>query len=254
MPKKDKPRFSVVIPCYNEAAYISAALKSLHRQNFGGQYEIIVVDNNSTDNTVAIAKNLGAHVVLEKHPGVCWARQKGTQLAKGEIIISTDADTTFSTNWLKQIDEVFNNNPEIVAVTGPCQYNGGPLWGRVYAKMLFGLISFSYKITGRVSYAPAVNLAFKKSIWDGYNTVMTQMGDEMDLLRKLRRKGKVIFDNKLVVYTSPRRLRQGFFYNVFISFFLYSVLEYNLNRLFKRRFFGQAPAFRDDDESKEIYT
>ena len=89
----DSPRFSVVIPAYNEADYLPAALRSLRAQDFPGAVEVIVVDNGSTDGTADLARRLGARVVEEHAPGVCAARQRGTLAARGEIVVSTDADT-----------------------------------------------------------------------------------------------------------------------------------------------------------------
>jgi glycosyltransferase involved in cell wall biosynthesis len=63
MKHKRSYRFSVVIPCYNEADYIEATLKSLREQSTNASYEIIVVDNNCTDETVAISKRYGAKIV-----------------------------------------------------------------------------------------------------------------------------------------------------------------------------------------------
>ena len=97
-------RFSIVIPCYNEADFIASTLESLTAQTFTKNYEIIIVDNNCTDDTVAIARRHGARVVSAQRPGVCSARQAGTKASHGEIIISTDADTIFSPNWLSNID------------------------------------------------------------------------------------------------------------------------------------------------------
>lgn len=66
-----EPRFSVVIPAVNESLVIGACLRSLASQDFAGGYEVIVVDNNSTDDTAAIAQTLGAKVVREPLAGVC---------------------------------------------------------------------------------------------------------------------------------------------------------------------------------------
>ncbi|HET8991802.1 MAG TPA: glycosyltransferase family 2 protein [Candidatus Saccharimonadales bacterium] len=252
MSQNSQLRFSIVIPCFNEGSYITHAIKSLKKQNFDDEYEIIIVDNNSTDKTAEIAKSLGVKVVSEKKAGVCYARQKGTEVASGEIIISTDADSTFDTNWLKNIDHTFKQSDDIVAVVGPFTYNGGPVWG-AYADLLFNILGLIYKFTGRVLYSPAANLSFKKSAWEGYNTTMTQYGDEMDQLRKLRKKGKVVFKPNITVKTSARRLQKGLLYNIFISLLVYSILEYNLNRMFKRRFFGQAPHFVEEPETDKSY-
>ncbi|MBC7558366.1 MAG: glycosyltransferase family 2 protein, partial [Dermatophilaceae bacterium] len=180
-----RPRFSVVIPAVNEAADIGRCLSSLAGQDFQGDYEIIVVDNNSTDNTAAIAQSHGATVLFEPNPGVCWARERGTEAARGEIVISTDADTTFDPGWLTRIDDSFRQKPSNVAVTGPCHFVDGPRWGLVYAKVLFGIVHLLHRLTGRVIYVSATNIAFRKGVWAGYDTSLTQGGDELDLLRRL---------------------------------------------------------------------
>src|SRR5690242_5295975 len=124
----ERPRYSIVVPCYNEADYIAETLKSLGEQTFAGPYEIIVVDNNCTDETADIARAMGVRVVVEKNPGVCWARQRGTEAALGDIVISADADTTYAPEWLAKIDRSFGADERIVAVVGPCRYVGGPMW------------------------------------------------------------------------------------------------------------------------------
>lgn len=246
MSSRSKPRFSIVIPAYNEAHYIADTLDSLSQQNFRHSYEIIVVDNNSTDQTAAIARSIGAKVVEERRPGVCWARQAGTEVAEGEIVISTDADTTFGPAWLARIDERFKKNEEIIAVAGPCRFLNGPIWGRLYPYFLFGSVYLIYKSTGFTYYASATNIAFKKSAWEGYDTKLAQGGDEVDLIRRLRKHGKILFDNSNPSYTSARRLVRGLVYNLFVSFFIYYLLEYNLSRLFKRPILGMAPKFRNE--------
>ncbi|MGZ6005027.1 MAG: glycosyltransferase family 2 protein [Candidatus Saccharimonadales bacterium] len=250
--KSNRPRFSVVIPAFDEAKYIAGTLQSLQQQDYGGEFEVIVVDNNSSDTTAEIAKGLGAKVIHEPQAGVCFARQTGTEAARGEIVISTDADTSFSPDWLSRIDKCFQSNDKIVAVGGPCHYSNGPIWATVYPYLLFGLVSFGYKLTRRTFYASATNIAFKKSAWHGYNTLLTQGGDELDLLRNLRREGTVVFNNGNPTHTSARRLARGFIYNFIVTFLVYYLLEYYLNKLFKRRVLGSAPKFRNDFSPKVL--
>src|SRR5258706_172410 len=95
-----RPRFSIVVPCYNEAGFIADTLNSLRDQTFTGSYEVIAVDNTCTDEPADIARALGVRVVRENNPGVCWARQKGTEESAGEIVISADADTLYAPDWL----------------------------------------------------------------------------------------------------------------------------------------------------------
>ncbi len=242
-----RPRFSVVIPALDEEGYLADCLESLARQDFAGGVEVIVVDNNSTDRTAAIARSLGAVVVHEPQAGVCWARQRGTEHARGEIVVSTDADTTFSPGWLTRIDRTLELHPSCVAVGGPCSFSdGSPFWAAIYPRLLFGAVALVHRLTGRVVYVTATNLAFRRSSWPGYDTRLTQGGDEVDLLRRLQRQGPVLFDRHNPTFTSPRRLQQGLAYNLVVTFFVYYLLAYWLNRLAGRPLLGTAPAFRRD--------
>jgi glycosyltransferase involved in cell wall biosynthesis len=235
---------SVVIPCYNEARYLAETLESLSAQTYRGETEIIVVDNNCTDDTVAIAAEHGARVVAEAEPGVCCARQAGALATGGDVVVSTDADTTYATDWLARIAAHFADE-RVVAVVGPCRYKDGPRWGRGYARVLFGLVQAVYRLTGHVGYVSATNIAFRRSIWPGYDLKMTQGGDELDLLRKLRRKGRIVFDHSNPTFTSGRRLSRGILYNLFVTLLVHYLLTYWLNRLFGRRVLNSAPAYRD---------
>jgi glycosyltransferase involved in cell wall biosynthesis len=237
-------RFSVVIPCYNEEDYIGNALLALQAQNTETRYEVIIVDNNCTDATSTIAKKLGARVVYERAPGVCAARQAGTTMARGEIIVSTDADTVFPTNWLQNIDKAFLSDSSLVAIGGPCRYYDGPWWGKIYTHFLFGWSYMYLRLTGHPFYLTATNIAFKKAAWKGYDLSLTQGGDELGLLHQLRTAGKVGFTPKNTTYTSGRRLEKGMFYNIFISFLYYYIVGYHINTIFKKPIIGSAPAFR----------
>jgi glycosyltransferase involved in cell wall biosynthesis len=252
-PGATPPRFSVVIPAFNESTYLPECLRSLAAQDFTGAVELIVVDNNSTDGTASVARAMGATVVTEPKPGVCSARQRGTEVACGEIIVSTDADTTFERGWLSAIDRAFARNPGCAAVAGSCRFVDGPWWAMVYPKLLFGLVHALFRMTGRVCYVTATNTAFRRTAWSGYDTRLTQGGDELDLLRRLRARGRVIFDPHHPTLTSARRLNRGLLYNLAVTLFFYYLLGYALNRLFRRRLVGTAPVFRSTADSRSSW-
>ena len=252
-PDGRRPRFSVVIPALDEELYLLDCLASLAEQDFAGGVEVIVVDNNSTDRTASIARRSGAIVVHEPTPGVCAARQRGSEIARGEIIVSTDADTTFDRGWLSRIDRQLSEHPSSVAVGGPCLFtNDSPWWAAIYPRLLFGLVALVHRLTGHVFYVTATNIAFRKSAWPGYDTRMTQGGDELDLLRRLRKRGRVHFDWKNPTFTSARRLRQGLAYNIVVTFLIYYLLAYWLNRFAGRQVLGTAPAFRREPDPKSL--
>ena len=239
-------RFSVVVPAFNEASYVGAALTALQKQDFDGDYEIIVVDNNSSDDTAAVAAGYGVRVVHEAEPGVCQARQRGMSEARGEIVVSTDADTMQPVDWLSRIDRTFRSNPRIVGVCGPCRYQNPSWWADLYPKLLFGAVAAVFRLSRRLFYVSATNTAFRRSAFSGYDLTMTQGGDELDLLRRLRRVGRVVWDRHNVVDTSARRLQRGLVYSLFVSFFTYYLLAYWINRISSRRILGMAPAFRQE--------
>jgi glycosyltransferase involved in cell wall biosynthesis len=239
-----RPRFSIVVPAYNEADFLGNCLESLQAQDFQGSYEIIVVDNNSTDGTADLARSRGVTVVHEPKAGVCSARQCGTTAARGEIVVSTDADTVFSSGWLSRIDRAFREDPARVAVAGPCRFVDPPWWGRIYPWFLFNFVSVVARLTGRIVYVTATNIAFRKSEWSGYDIEASQGGDELDLLRRLRSRGPVAFDLGNPTFTSSRRLHRGLAYNIVVTCLYYYFLGYAVNRMTGRRVVGLAPAFR----------
>lgn len=241
------PRFSVVVPAVNEERYLGACLDSLAEQSTAGGVEVVVVDNNSSDTTAAVALARQATVVFEPQPGVCFARQAGTTAARGEIVISTDADTTFAPGWLARIDATFRDRPDLVAVAGPCRFVAAPWWGGIYTTLLFGIVHLFYLATGRVLYASATNIAFRRDAWSGYDTELTQGGDELDLLRRLRQRGRIAFDLGNPTLTSARRLRRGLFYNAVVTCFYYYLVGYALNRIVGRRVLGTAPEIREGE-------
>ncbi|MBE9519649.1 MAG: glycosyltransferase [Proteobacteria bacterium] len=95
--------YSVIIPAYNEEELLPRTLSHLdaamQSQKFTG--EVIVVDNNSTDDTARIATQHGAKVVIEPYRQISRARNTGGRAAKGKFIIFLDADTMLSADLLK---------------------------------------------------------------------------------------------------------------------------------------------------------
>ncbi|HEY5821695.1 MAG TPA: glycosyltransferase family A protein [Propionibacteriaceae bacterium] len=245
-PTDPPPRFSVVIPAYNEAGFLEDALRSLQAQDFAGAYEVIVVDNNSTDETAAIATRLHARVVPESHPGVCAARQRGTEAARGEIVVSTDADTIHPPDWLTRLDATFRAEPDAIAVAGPCRYQDPPWWAAVFPRLWFGAIAYGYAHFGRIFYLTATNVAFRRAAFPGYDTALSQGGDENDFLRRLRRRGPVVWDAANPVLTSSRRMDQGLLHTVIVSYGYHYALASQLNRLTSRTVLGRAPAIRTE--------
>lgn len=101
-------KISVIIPAYNEEDVIERCIKSILEQDYKN-YEVIVVDNNSTDNTQKTVKSLRnkkVKLVEEKKKGVSNARNKGARVAKGNILFFLDADEYLEPNALKNTEKL----------------------------------------------------------------------------------------------------------------------------------------------------
>nr|WP_294692024.1 glycosyltransferase family 2 protein [uncultured Friedmanniella sp.] len=243
MTAADAVRLSVVVPAFDEEAYLPATLASLARQHVPGGFEVVVVDNASTDATAEVAARHGARVVREETPGVCAARQRGTEEARGTIVVSTDADTVHPDGWLARLAERFDAE-DVVAGAGPCRYLDPPWWARVFPPGWFAVIGAVHALTGRVLYVTATNVAFRREGFPGYDTRLTQGGDEVDLLRRLRRSGRVVWDAGNPVLTSSRRMDQGLLHTLLVSYGYHYALNLTLNRLRPDRRMHVAPVIR----------
>jgi cellulose synthase/poly-beta-1,6-N-acetylglucosamine synthase-like glycosyltransferase len=112
------PSVSVIIPAYNEESRIVDCLDALMRQTVK-PYEIIVVNNNCTDKTAAIAqKYKGVIVVKEPIQGKAYAQSCGFNYATGDILGRFDADTVLPKDWVKKVATEFTQDPKLSGLTG----------------------------------------------------------------------------------------------------------------------------------------
>jgi lipopolysaccharide/colanic/teichoic acid biosynthesis glycosyltransferase/glycosyltransferase involved in cell wall biosynthesis len=114
------PKLSVIVPAHNADGTIAECLGALLVQNgfsLGQDYEIILVDDGSTDQTAQIAEDLGVHVIRQHNAGPAAARNAGVEHAKGELIFFTDSDCIPNSDWLIQMATPFQN-PSVIGVKG----------------------------------------------------------------------------------------------------------------------------------------
>ncbi len=110
---------SVTVPAYNEQNLIAGCLDSLLNQTLDkDKYEIIVIDNNSTDLTAKIAMEKGVRVEKELKKGYVHAIRKGIEVSQAAIIAFTDADCRVPKDWVAKILDDFSSSADIIAVGG----------------------------------------------------------------------------------------------------------------------------------------
>lgn len=199
---------SFVIPCYNEEKYIRDCIRSIVREvRLLPHYEIIVVDNNCTDNTAAIAREEGATVIVERKKGVVFARQAGYEAAQYELIANIDADSRLCEGWVN-IARFWISDPHTVAVTGPLIYDDVSQSLAISTKFYYYLAWFGNRFIG--VFLQGGNALIKKSALDkvnGYDTNIAFYGEDTMTAKRLEPYGKIKFAMKLKLHSSPRRLK-----------------------------------------------
>jgi len=206
---------SFIVPCYNEEKTISLCLLSIfeeiHRQKI--EAEVIVIDNNCTDNTASIAIKLGAIVIQETNKGVVWARQKGYKQAKYDLIANIDADSYLPVGWLNTA--LFNiKKDNVVAITGTLNYYDSNWFVRLSTKLYYLGAYISNKVIG--STIQGGNCVIKKKyldMCDGYDTSIPFYGEDTMTAQRLSKYGKVELVLNLVLNSSARRLKQQGLFN-----------------------------------------
>lgn len=198
---------SIVIPAYNEEHHLRACLDSIVAQTVMPD-EVIVVDNNSTDKTIAVAKEYPfVKVITETRQGVLYVRNTGFDAVKSDIIARIDADNVMAKNWVKVVKQQFKDD-EVVAVTGPMYFYDMPLQeDNVFAENLFK--SSLYKFDKQFPFLAGNNMAIRKSTWDDVKAETCHnktIHEDIDLAIHLyKRNLKIAYDKNIISGTSARR-------------------------------------------------
>ncbi len=113
-----KPLVSVIIPVYNREKYVAHALESVFKQNYR-PFEVILVDDGSTDNTAQIiGKYDNVQYIYQTNQGPASARNAGIVESRGEIIVFLDSDDLWPPNRMTVTDRYFQQHPEVGDVLG----------------------------------------------------------------------------------------------------------------------------------------
>lgn len=201
--KKKNFLISVIVPAYNEEKNIGQCLDALKKQDFShSNYEIIVVDNASTDKTGGIAKKMGVNVVFEPKKGIVFAFKKGINVARGDIVAFTDADTIVNKNWLSKIYRAFQSSPSLVAVGGRTIFRPITILSCL-AEPLINLGCWSIRMFN------GCNGAIKKAAYQKIGGVNEKINFnwENDLSLRIKSEGRFIFLWFNPVVTSSRHFK-----------------------------------------------
>lgn len=211
-------RVSVIIPAHNEAGYIRETLEAILNQDYAGEFEVIVVDNASNDNTSEMVQKFGSVKLLrEERKGVQFARECGRKEAQGEILAYTDSATIPSRDWLRKGVAHFSH-PAVAGVSGPIFYHDLRRATRFitsWTQKIFykGAHFLVHDVFRRGAVMMGGNSFIRAKALEeisGFDTTIVFYGDDTDTARRLSKVGKILFRNDLVMTSYARRFkRQG---------------------------------------------
>jgi len=198
-------KISVIIPVYNEEGRVGSTIESLLDQKFKN-YEIIAVNDASKDQSIDVLRKYKDKIKIidkKKNEGQASAVNSGLEIASGDIIARTDADSLVAPDWLERINNDFKDK-EVVAVGGWLDVaNKGSYWALANSFKDAVFNGFLRKsVTPNI--LPGANTAIRASAFravGGYPTKNSYYSEDFQLYSKLSKIGKVIKDDKLVIRT-----------------------------------------------------
>ncbi|TFC92765.1 MULTISPECIES: glycosyltransferase family 2 protein [Cryobacterium] len=199
---------SVVIPCFNDAAFLEECLAALARQHRAPD-EVIVADNASTDATGDVARAAGARIVRVEPRGIWPAASAGYDAASGDVIARLDADSVPPADWLARIEASLAQSPATDIVTGPGDFYGcSPLVAWLGRTLYIG--GYFFWMQFWLGHRPAFgsNFAMRREVWlharDRVYRDRSDIHDDLDLSLHLSPTVIVRYDPTLRVAISGR--------------------------------------------------
>ena len=251
---------SAVICTYNREKYIYNVLRSIAENDFSKDgYEIVLVNNNCTDNTEAEClrfKNdfpdVAFHCFHEPNQGLSYARNCGIRESKGDIIIYVDDDAVVNKEYLRTYAEFFSRNHEAAAAGGPItpQYETEePEWMSHYTRMLLtGALDLGSKEREfpKGAFPGGGNVAYRRSVFDQIGLFNVELGRKGNSL--IGAEEKDLFD---------RMGSQGMKFYYLPNAILYHIIpEHKLTKDYLKRLslgIGQSERYRTKTISEKKY-
>lgn len=213
IPLSRRPTISLIIPAYNEEAYLAACLDAIMEHVAGKAIEIIVVDNNSSDATKEIVERYSAvKYLFEPVKGITRARQRGFIESTGEILAFVDADTHPPGGWIEQIWEQFAKHRQLACLSGPYSFYDLSGIRNMISSGWFVAARPLFRMTGYMIVGG--NFAIRRDVLEkmgGFDRSIEFYGEDVDIAKRARKHGQVLFSPDFIMPTSGRRMKkQGF--------------------------------------------
>lgn len=208
---------SIIIPAFNCSLALNLCLQSIFKQNLENkEYEVIVVDDGSTDNTQETAQNFPVKLISQRHQGAAAARNQGAQEAKGSLLLFIDADCTVDNNWISKHKTSYQNPTDIGVLGGAITISASPhsifeIFDHYSTKMYQQ--HPKRKSSSDNEYLNSTNLSCLKERFfevSGFDESLPT-GEDVDFCHKMSKAGyNIYFRNDIVVYHSGRNSLKNF--------------------------------------------
>ena len=207
----ESPVVSIIIAAYNEEANIIRCIDSLSQLKSNYPFEIIIVDNNSSDNTAEVIQKLKVNYIFQKIQGCGIARQLGMENARGKYILTGDADTLYPPEWVNELMRKLEK-PDTACVFGRYSFIGDdktPRWKLTIYETLSDMLVYvkSYKRPFLNALGMTMGFVKEYGLKVGYVEANIR-GEDGRLAFDLMKYGEVkgVMTNKSRVWTGTRTI------------------------------------------------
>jgi glycosyltransferase involved in cell wall biosynthesis len=212
-------KYSIIIPALNEEKLLSGLLNQLTELKNTFDYEIIVSDGGSNDKTVEIALQLADIVKVhnsDSKQNIAMGRNEGAKLARGEFLVFLNADIRLpgAVKFFNYLEKVFNSDC-YAAFT--CKVKVFPDEEKFSDRLFHNIYNSFFKFLNDTGGGMGRGecQVVRKNVFEtinGYDDKKAA-GEDLDLFRRVKQLGKILFSNEICVYESPRRYRKyGYLY------------------------------------------
>jgi glycosyltransferase involved in cell wall biosynthesis len=228
------PELSVIVCTYNRSEYLPDLLESIKKQDFNrDRFELIIIDNNSTDPTSTISKDfinrspdLNARYYLETNSGLSFARNRGIKESKGEVLVFVDDDAVAVPDYLLSIAEYFKSHSNIAAGGGkilPRYENEPPDWMTPFLLPVVSALDMGDKIRyfPAKKYPIGANMFFRREVFDKVGMFNPNLGrkgkkllggEEKDMFLRMGSSQKIVYLPEACIFhiVPKKRLEQSY--------------------------------------------
>ena len=188
-------KFSIIIPAYNEEQNLSRCLQSIADLDYPKErYQVIVVDNGSTDRTQDIARSLHAKLLVDADLNVAGLRNLGVRNSDGDVLAFVDADCTVESFWLRNA-AIYAADQKVAAWGAPAAPPGNATW----VQRTWFLVRKKEEPVQQVDWLETMNLFVRKNQFievGGFNEALDTCED-VDFCYRIKQYGTIVSDSAI---------------------------------------------------------